>query len=253
MRPVQNLVEFAVDIARQAGRLTMRHFGDADLMVDHKDDDSPVTVADREAERLLGELITDRFPADAVVGEEHDDTRGTSGRIWYLDPIDGTKSFVHGVPLFSNLVACADPDGPLVGVINCPALNETTWAGRDAGCFHNDTPARVSTVDVLARAYVTTSGLEWWPPSLASQMVEAPFTWRTWGDGYGYSLVATGRVDAMVDPGAAVWDLAPVPVIMQQAGGVFTSLDGGQQTAGSGSGLASNGLIHDALLQYFAD
>lgn len=249
---MQDLVEFAVDIARQAGTLTMQHFRAADLTVDRKGDDSPVTIADRQAELLLRRLINDRFPDDAVVGEEHEDSAGTSGRTWYLDPIDGTKSFVHGVPLFSNLVACDDADGPLVGVINCPALGEATWAGRGIGCFHNDTPALVSTTARLDQAYVMTSGLEWWSAQRRPRLLDAPFTWRTWGDGYGYSLVATGRVDAMVDPGAEVWDLAAIPVILHQAGGVFTGLDGHSKTADGGSALASNGLLHDALLRYFS-
>ena len=248
---VQDLLEFAVAIAREAGTSTLRHFRSTDLAVDRKVDDSPVTVADRQAEALLRERIRDAYPDDAIVGEEQDDVAGTSGRTWYLDPIDGTKSFVHGVPLFTNLVACEDRDGPLLGVINAPALGETTWAGRDAGCFHDDTPARVSAVGAIDRAYVMTSGFEWWPPPLRLLADRAPFTMRTWGDGYGYSLVATGRADAMVDPEAAPWDLAPLPLIIGEAGGRLTGLDG-TPGVGSGSAVASNGLIHDELLAHFA-
>lgn len=244
---MQDLLEFAVSIARQAGEATLRHFR-TDLSVDRKADDSPVTIADRQAEALLRRLISDRFPEDAIVGEEQDDIGGTSGRTWYLDPIDGTKSFVHGVPLYTNLVACHDPDGPLVGVINTPALRETTWAGRGMGCFSNDTPAQVSTTAALADAYVMTSGLEWWPEGLRGRAADLPFTLRTWGDGYGYSLVATGRAEAMVDPGAEVWDLAPLPVIIGEAGGRLTGIDGAEGTIDGGSAVASNGILHDALL-----
>lgn len=251
MRVVQDLMEFAVDIARQAGRVALPYFRAVDLAVDRKVDRSPVTVADREAEALLRELVTARFPADAVVGEEHADTGGTSGRTWYLDPIDGTKSFVHGVPLFTTLVACHDADGPLVGVISAPALGEVTVAGRGAGCFHDDAPARVSATADLAEAYVMTSGLEWWPDALHPLAFDPPFTLRTWGDGYGYSLVATGRVEAMVDPAAEVWDLAPMPVILAEAGGRFTGVDGREGIAG-GSAVASNGLVHAGLLGYLA-
>jgi histidinol-phosphatase len=251
MQELQDLMEFALHIAQQAGRSTLDHFRSRDLVVQRKGDDSPVTVADQRAEALLRELIAVRFPADAVVGEEHADTDGTSGRTWYLDPIDGTKSFVHGVPLFTTLVACYDPDGPLVGVINAPALGEATWAGRGAGCFHQDAPATVSAVADLPDAYVMTSGTEWWPAALRSRGLDAPFTLRTWGDGYGYSLVATGRAEAMVDPGAAVWDLAPLPVIISEAGGRLTGLDGTDGIA-SGSAVASNGLVHDALLAHLA-
>ncbi|CAN5233867.1 histidinol-phosphatase [soil metagenome] len=247
---MQDLMEFAVDIARQAGRTALTHFRSDALVVDRKADTSPVTVADRAGEALLRELLAARFPDDAVVGEEHADTGGTTGRTWYLDPIDGTKSFVHGVPLFTTLVACWDPDGPLVGVIDAPALRETTWAGRGAGCFHDDCQARVSSVAALSEAYVMTSGSEWWPPDLRARATSGPFTLRTWGDGYGYSLVATGRAEAMVDPGAEVWDLAPLPVIISEAGGRLTGLDG-TDGVGSGSAVASNGLVHDALLAHF--
>ena len=247
---MQDLLEFAVDIARRAGEATLAHYR-TDLAVERKADTSPVTVADREAEHVLREAIAARYPDDAVVGEEHPDTGGTSGRTWYLDPIDGTKSFVHGVPLYTNLVACWDADGPLVGVINAPALGEATWAGRGLGCFHDDAPARVSATADLAEAYVMTSGVEWWPPPLRERLQDPPFTLRTWGDGYGYTLVATGRVDAMVDPGAEVWDLAPLPVIIAEAGGRFTGTDGSAGIA-SGSAVASNGLLHDAVLGYLA-
>ncbi|WP_370323933.1 inositol monophosphatase family protein [Euzebya sp.] len=247
---MQDLLEFAVDAARRAGAATMRHFRTG-LDVDLKADRSPVTIADREAEALLRRLIAERFPDDAIVGEEHDDVPGTSGRTWYLDPIDGTKSFVHGVPLFTNLVACDDPDGPLVGVINTPGLGEATWAGRGMGCFHDDAPARVSGVGDLAGAYVMTSGMEWWPEALRERARSFPFTLRTWGDGYGYSLVATGRVEAMIDPEAAVWDLAPLPVIIAEAGGRLTGFDGTPGIA-TGSAVASNGLVHDALLAALA-
>ncbi len=247
---MQDLLEFAVDIARRAGALTLTHFRSAELAIEHKSDDSPVTVADRAAEALLRELILARYPDDTIRGEEEADVIGTSGRSWYLDPIDGTKSFVHGVPLYTNLVACDDGDGPLVGVINTPALGETTWAGRGMGCFHADTPARVSAVSDLDRAYVMTSGFEWWPQELRSRATDAPFTMRTWGDGYGYSLVATGRAEAMVDPEAAPWDLAPLPVIISEAGGRLTGFDGTPGT-GSGSAMATNGLVHDRLVAHF--
>lgn len=249
-------MEFAVSIAEEAGRLALGHFrpsgGDLrHLDIQRKADDTPVTIADRQAEVLLRDRITATFPADAIVGEEGDDVPGTSGRTWYLDPIDGTKSFVHGVPLFTTLVACHDAEGPLVGVIRAPALSETTVAGRGAGCYHNDATARVSETADLAQAYVMTSGVEWWPRDLRDLAVAPPFTLRTWGDGYGYSLVASGRVDAMVDPEAAIWDLAPLPVILTEAGGRFTGIDGSPGVH-AGSAVASNGHLHDVLLTYFA-
>ena len=241
-------MEFTVEIAQAAGAFVLGHYRSAGLAVEHKADDSPVTVADRGAEALLREAIRAAHPDDAIVGEEGDDVAGSSGRTWYLDPIDGTKSFVHGVPLFTTLIACYDADGPLVSLVHAPALQETTVAGRGAGCFHRDAPARVSGTSDLSRAYVMTSGLEWWPDELRDRVLDPPFTMRTWGDGYGYTLVATGRVDAMVDPEAEVWDLAPLPLLISEAGGRFTSMDG--EDGLHGSAVATNGHVHDALLTH---
>lgn len=245
---MQDLMEFSVEIARAAGAFVLGHYRREGLAVDRKADDSPVTVADRGAEVLLREAIRAAHPDDAIVGEEGDDVPGASGRTWYLDPIDGTKSFVHGVPLFTTLIACHDQDGPLLGLVHAPALQETTVAARGAGCFHDDAPARVSATAGLADAYVMTSGLEWWPPAMRERVLDPPFTLRTWGDGYGYSLVATGRVEAMVDPEAAVWDLAPLPVLISEAGGRFSSIDG--RDGLHGSAVASNGLVHDDLVAH---
>ncbi len=226
-RPVDpELVTEAVELARMAGELTLRYFRSAGLAIDEKGDGTPVTAADRGAERLLREELARRHPDDGVLGEEEAELVGTSGRRWILDPIDGTKAFTHGVPLYTNLLAVEDEHGPAVGVINVPALGETVWAGRGLGCFCNDDPARVSTRDDLAGAYVSTSSFApWSDPALAAARA-ALLNLRTWGDGYGYVLVATGRVEAMVDPVAELYDLAPMPVIIAEAGGHFTSLSG---------------------------
>ena len=153
-----DLVALAVDIARAAGELTLGWFGRRDLAVDHKGDGSPVTAADLAAESLMRERLLARFPDDAVIGEEHQDTDGTSGRTWVIDPIDGTKAFARGVPLYSNLLALVDEHGPAVGVINLPALGETVWAGRGRGAFCNGEPCRVSNRATLDGAYAMTSG-----------------------------------------------------------------------------------------------
>ena len=248
MQPVdQALLEEAVELARLAGDLTLKYFRSADLDIDNKGDGTPVTAADRGAERLLREELERRHPADGILGEEEPEKIGTSGRRWIIDPIDGTKAFTHGVPLYTNLLAVEDADGIAIGVINVPALGEAGWAGRDLGCFCNDAPARASTQPVVANAYVSTSSFAPWSDASVAAARASGANLRTWGDGYGYVLVATGRVDAMVDPVAALYDLAPMPVIIGEAGGRFTSL-GGSADPGQGSGVASNGLIHDELL-----
>jgi histidinol-phosphatase len=245
------VLERAVEIVREAGELTLSYFRTADLVIDEKADGTPVTAADKGAERLIRERLAEHFPDDSVLGEEEADLHGTSGRRWIIDPIDGTKAFSHGVPLYTNLLTLEDEHGPAIGIVNVPALGETVWAGRGLGCFCNGEIARVSTRTELEGAWAMTSGFGAWTTELYDRVNAAGIHLRTWGDGYGYVLVATGRVDAMIDPAAALWDVAPMPVILAEAGGRFTST-GGDPSADAGSGLASNGLLHDRLLELFA-
>ncbi|MBC8364242.1 MAG: hypothetical protein H8E59_04495 [Actinobacteria bacterium] len=247
------LVNFAVDIAREAGELTLNYFRRADLDVEGKADGSPVTIADRSAERLLRERIAAEFPDDAVVGEEEPDTTGPSGRTWILDPIDGTESFIRGVPLYGNLVSLEDEHGPAVGVVNIPGLDECVWAGRGLGCFVDGEPTLVSTHADIPGACIVTSGVDYWPSAEALQSFVAPGTViRTWGDAYGYVLVATGRVDAMVDPIVNRWDVAPFLTIIPEAGGVFSDF-AGTVTAEGGTALATNHALHAEILGILAD
>jgi fructose-1,6-bisphosphatase/inositol monophosphatase family enzyme len=167
-----------------------------------------------------------------------------------IDPIDGTKAFTRGVPLYANLLALEDEHGPAIGVINIPALRETVWAGRGLGCRHNGRPCRVSATATLDGAYASTSGLDHWPPAALAALLASPLTLRTWGDGYGYVLVATGRIDAMIDPVVAPYDIAPMRTILPEAGGRFSDLTGADSRDG-GSGLASNGVLHEAVRQFF--
>jgi histidinol phosphatase-like enzyme (inositol monophosphatase family) len=244
------LLDAAVAMARRAGELTLQYFRTSDLHIDRKGDGTPVTAADRGAERQLREEIAVAFPDDGVFGEEEAETIGTSGRRWIIDPIDGTKAFTHGVPLYTNLLALEDQDGIAVGVINVPGLGETVYAGRGLGCFCNGVPAHVSDRSELSGSYVSTSSFSPWTEEQFLAARAARTNLRTWGDGYGYVLVATGRVEAMVDPVAELYDLAPMPVIMEEAGGRFTGLDG-QDGPGHGGGIATNGHLHDALLDLF--
>jgi len=241
------LVEEAVALIRMAGEATLRWFRNDELAVDRKGDGTPVTQADREAERLIRAELAARHPDDGVLGEEEPEKPGTSGRRWILDPIDGTKAFTHGVPLYSNLLAVEDEHGIAVGAINIPALGETVWAGRGLGAFCNGEPARVAGTGDPALAYVSTSGLGPWSDAAVLALQAAGASIRTWGDGYGYVLVATGRVDAMIDPRAELYDLAPMPVVIAEAGGVFTALDG-TPGPGNGSGIAANADLHPRLI-----
>lgn len=244
------LVDDALELATLAADTTLRWFGDTDLAVERKGDDSPVTVADRTAEEVVRTELGRRRPHDTVVGEEAGTTVGTSGVQWVIDPIDGTRSFVRGVPLYSSLLAVFDEHGPAVGVITIPALGERVWAARGHGC-HDQAGRAVSVNDTdrLDLSCVCSSAFDqpWWPGPALHRLTGGGCETRTWGDGYGYLLVATGRVEAMADPELELWDLAPMLTILPEAGGRISTWAGGEVT-GRGSVLASNGAVHDAVL-----
>lgn len=248
---LSELAEFAVDLAWQAGRRTLAYF-QAPVPVEEKQDGTPVTLADREAERVLREGVRARFPDDALMGEEYDDEPGTSGRTWIFDPIDGTKGFVHGVPLYSVLVALVEHGRPRLGVIHLPGLSETVHAFEGGGCWWNGRRARVSDVASVDQALVLCSdfpGQE--QRNTPRALYDKARLRRTWGDAYGYAMVATGRADVMVDPEVAPWDVAAVMPILHEAGGRFTSFEGADRYD-VGSGIGTNGRLHDEVLQLVA-
>ncbi|MGE3622052.1 MAG: inositol monophosphatase family protein, partial [Acidimicrobiia bacterium] len=248
----QSTLDAAVAILREAGELTLRWFRSADLEVERKGDGTPVTAADRAAERLIRERLSAQFPDDGILGEEEAPVPSRSGRRWILDPIDGTKAFTCGVPLYSNLLALEDAHGIAVGVVNIPALGEAVWAGRGRGARDDRGPVHVSDQPVLDGAFVTSSGMSTWTTGRIEALHAAGAQLRTWGDGYGYLLVATGRVAAMVDPVVEPYDVGPMPVLLAEAGGRFTDLSGRTRIDG-GSGVATNGHVHDELLAVLAD
>jgi histidinol phosphatase-like enzyme (inositol monophosphatase family) len=238
------LLAAVADVARLAGVMALGHYR-RELAVQTKGDGSPVTEVDREAERVAREWVARQFPGDAVLGEEYGLTAG-SARRWFIDPIDGTRTFVRGVPLWGTMVAVAESDTILAGAIYCPVLDELVAAALGEGCFHNDTRCRVSGVAELAQATIlaTDDGFRYHPEraprwaALASRAAVA----RTWGDCYGYVLVATGRAEVMVDDRLSPWDAAPLIPIITEAGGVYTDWRGGRGVAG-GDGVATNALL----------
>ena len=246
---------FAIELAEDAGASTLAWFQSATLAVERKGDGSPVTAADLAAEALVRERLAATHPGDGIIGEEDDDVDGSTGRRWVVDPIDGTKAFTKGVPLYATLIALIDDHGPAVGVIHLPALGETIAAGRGLGCTFNGAPCRVSEHDTLDGAYATTSGFGYWPSAALQWVLNSDVVFRTWGDAYGYALVATGRAEAMIDPLANPWDIAPMAVIIPEAGGRFSNFDGVEQpdSWNRNSGVATNGLIHDDLIGLFTD
>ncbi len=246
----------AVEIAREAGRHTLKYFRQAELQVDRKADKSPVTVADREAELLLRERIAAAYPEDAILGEEFPERAGTSGYRWILDPIDGTKSFIYGVPLYGTLVGIEQDGRSRAGVIYGPACDEMVFAESGGGAWHQIGDeglrrARVSTRRTLAEGLFVTSEVANFGPRGSSdayaRLEQAAALSRTWGDCFGYLLVATGRAEVMVDPIMNVWDAAAVQPIIEEAGGRFTDWKG-EATIHHGEGIATNGLVHAEVL-----
>ena len=250
------LLDRAVEFARAAGELTLGWFNHPELAVDAKGDGTPVTQADKAAERLLRELISEAFPDDSIIGEEEDDLLGTSARRWVIDPIDGTKAFTHGVATYSNLLYLEDEHGPAIGIINLPALGETVYAGRGLGCFLDGSPVRVSDHGELEGAHLCCTGFHEWTPEMFDRVQRAGVQLRTWGDAYGYALVASGRVEAMFDPVLAWWDIAALTVIVPESGGTLTRWDGSTEEPRADhelhSAIASNGRFHDQLVELLA-
>ncbi len=244
------ILEFAVDLAWHAGHIALGYF-QTDVVADAKADGTPVTIADRETEQYLRSAIRERFPEDGLVGEEYGEDEGTGERAWVLDPIDGTKSFVRGVPLFGLLIGVTIERRPVVGVMHFPALGETVAARQGGGCFWNGRRVSVSQETELSSALVSLSEVPE-PGSEAASTLDPLLrrvgVRRTWGDCFGYSMVASGRAEIMVDPEANPWDLAAIQPIVQEAGGRFTSLDG-RESIWSGSAVATNGHLHDEVLE----
>lgn len=238
-------------VARVGGAFALERF-DAGLVVETKEDGTPVTEADRGAEAAMREVLAREVPSDAVAGEEHGVDEGRSGWRWVLDPIDGTKSFVRGVPLWSTLVGLVHEGRAVVGVLALPALGETLSAATGAGCRRDGgrTP-RVSDVGDPGRGLLCLSA-PWADHRGVQRLAREAGLVRTWGDAYGYFLVATGRAEWMVDPAVSVWDVAAIQPIVEEAGGRFTDLAGAARHDG-GSGVASNGRLHDRALRLLRD
>ena len=235
-----DFLDFALDAAWQAGRITLGYF-QTGVDVERKHDNTPLTIADKQAEQKLRELITQYWPDHGILGEEFGRSESDSRYTWIVDPIDGTKSFVAGVPMYANLVALLDGDEAIVGVINFPALNEIVYAVKGGGCFWNGRRTHVSATNQLKDAVLLTSGLNYFGPKQEAwdRLLKATYIQRTWGDAYGYALVATGRADLMADPVMALWDAGPLQLVMEEAGGTFTDWKG-EATIHHYEGLATN-------------
>ncbi|MBI3864543.1 MAG: histidinol-phosphatase [Planctomycetia bacterium] len=247
---------FARAAANEAGRLILSYYQSAHLAVDRKRDSSPVTAADREAEQLIRGGIKREFPSDGILGEEFGETPGTSGFRWVLDPVDGTKSFIHGVPLFGTLIGLEYQQKCVVGVCHLPTLGETAWGGRGLGAWWQPAggdvrPARVSQVENLKDSlfcFTTVQGFARIGRQDAFEaLVAGTGLARGCGDCYGHMLVATGRAEIMVDPLMNVWDAVALVPIIEEAGGHFIDWNGAA-SANSGNGISVNALLREKVL-----
>ncbi len=259
-------LRFAVEAARAAGAVTLKYFGGSALGLDKKRDGTPVTRADREAEVVLRDHIAAVFPDDGIVGEEYGVDEGTTGRTWILDPIDGTKSFARGVPLYGTLVALEEDGEPIIGVIYMPALGEMVYASRREGAFwvrgiggpsgERVVPARVSDEGRPEQAlacWTSARGFEIVGQESLLAAIRARFgRSRGWGDCYGHLLVATGRAEAMFDPVLAIWDTAALRPVIEASGGAFLSLDGRATHRGE-SGVSVNARLTEYVRSMLAD
>lgn len=249
---LQEYLTFAKKIAVSAGDITLDYFS-KDITVEFKKDKSPVTIADRNCEKFLTKKILAQYPEHGIIGEEFGKTNESAMYQWVLDPIDGTKSFIHHIPLYTVLIALLVNNEPRLGVIHNPPLSETVAAATGLGCTFNDRPCSVSTTGDLGEAYIQATDyadLARRHPAFTEKLLSRAYCCRTWGDAYGYLLVATGRSDVMIDPVMNLWDIAPLKTIIIEAGGMFTDFSGVGNGLGM-SALASNGFLHSSILSMF--
>jgi histidinol-phosphatase len=248
----------AIELADLADSITLARFRAADLVVETKPDLTPVTEADTAVERAVRARLAELRPGDAVVGEEYGDTGGSDGgRRWIIDPIDGTKNYVRGIPVWGTLLALHEGDQATIGVVSAPALNRRWWASAGAGAFAADglseAPRRlhVSAVRALEDAQLCVSGFDGWEEQgrIEALLDLARQCWRTrgFGDFWTYMMIAEGVAEIGCEPVVSLWDLAAPQVIVEEAGGTFTDL-AGVRTAAGGDALATNGPLHEQAL-----
>ncbi len=250
---LDDLLQVARRAAVIAGEVIMPLY-EAALTVELKADRTPVTIADRRAEEAIRSFLERECPAHGILGEEFGEKAGDGRYRWILDPLDGTKSFIHHVPLFGTLVALERDGEPVVGVIACHAAGETAYAARGGGAFLNDHPARVSAVASLSEATLSMTSyqrVEAMHTSGYHRIIEACGLSRAWGDCYGYLALAAGRVDVMLDPEMNLWDIAALWPVVTEAGGRLSTWEGENRVGDSV--IATNGLLHESVLAALRD
>lgn len=250
---IKHLREAAVEFARAGGDSTLKHFKKS-FDLEFKSDQSPVTNADREAERIIRDLIRDHFPGHGIIGEEYGEENINSEVIWILDPIDGTRSFIHGVPFYTTLIGVMIRQKPSVGVIYAPALDEMVSAATDQGCTMNGENISVRKCNKLENATFLTTDVdsfgEFGYDKVLQKLIDKTRIHRTWGDAYGHMMVAAGRADIMIDAVLNLWDAAALLPVITEAGGVYCDLSG-VSSIQSGNALSTNQTLKEEIVQLF--
>lgn len=241
----------AIGFAQKAAASALALF-DTDLQIEIKEDLSPVTKADREAEAILRESLTAAFPGDGFLGEEYGDQNGSTGYRWIIDPIDGTKNYIRGIPIWGTLLGLEFENDLVGGIVVAPALGQTWHGLRGEGAYRNDKKIRVTDTPKLSQSHLFYSSLTWIQKSGKTKefldLIDNSERQRGFGDFYGFMLVAQGAGEAMIDHGLHPWDVAALKPIVDEAGGLLTNWDGGFSIHRSDV-VGSNRLIHTRLLE----
>ncbi len=246
---LRELLSVAADAAYLAGRRTLAYFNTG-VEVETKSDNSPVTRADKEAEQMIRDIVAKRYPTHAVLGEEGGETSGDPDYKWIIDPIDGTKSFIHGVPMYGVMIGVEVRGEPAVGAVYLPGTDELVLGATGLGVTHNGRPTKVSTVNQLKDACLLTSSFQGClhRSDAYEKLMGSTRISRGWGDVYGYILVATGRAEIMLDPKMNPWDCAAVAPIVREAGGHFATWKG-ENTIWGPDAVATNAALYEQVMQ----
>lgn len=245
----------ALDAAKNAEEVLLSYYATDTLEVDLKSDDTPVTYADKEAERIIRETIKESFATHGFLGEEYGIEKGDSPYVWIIDPIDATKNYIRRIPIFGTQIALMQEDELILGVSNAPLLNELLYAEVGQGAFLNGNQIRVSDVSQPSDAMICHGGLKWFVEKGTytgiHSLIKVAARSRGFGDFYSYHLVASSRVDAVIEAAISIWDIAAITVIVREAGGKVTDIEGKDITTETESLIATNGVLHNTILDYF--
>ena len=247
-------ISVALDAAKKAEDIILSYYN-GEINVELKDDETPVTYADREAEKVIRETIKHTFPDHGFLGEEYGIEKGDSPYIWIIDPIDATKNYIRKIPIFGTQIALMKDQELIVGVSNAPLLNEVLYAEKGNGAFLNDNPINVSTITETNEAMICHGGIKWFVErgtfSGIYDLINDTARSRGFGDFYMYHLVSSARAEAVIEAAISIWDIAAITVVVREAGGTVTDLQGNDITINTNSLLATNGILHNQILSYF--